>query len=202
MDCSSLSCIYILYTKENGKEDVISMDPYYYSPYMYSYDYMLPSNPMDPPPILSNNPSTINVVLRKELTGYPNYGNPSGNADILYTDTRGVWTFDLPFSPIFLQLLDSGAQLVISAALDDHYDVPENRYSARIVVNGEVVHTGRLPLVHGRPSGQMFNNWRLLVFNVPNLRRNNRITIINTSNTGIDDWIGFDYMELRATIRA
>ena len=55
--------------------------------------------PDDPPPRLSNNRVTANVVLFKELTAYPNYGNPSRNADILYTGNVGTWTFD---SPAFL----------------------------------------------------------------------------------------------------
>jgi len=149
----------------------------------------------DPPPVLSNNPAVTTVVLFKELTGYPNYGNPSGNADILYTGNRGVWTFEIPaflFVPGALR-----AQLAIRAVLDDHSNVPVDRYSARITVNGTVVHTGRLPLEHGRPAGGKFTNWSLLTFNVPNIRRINRVVIVNTSNTGPDDWIGLDWMEMR-----
>ncbi len=149
----------------------------------------------DPPPLLSNNPATATIVLFKELTAYPNYGNPSRNADILYTGTRGTWTFE---SPAFLFVPGNlRAQLRISAVLDDHTNVPVNRYSARITINGTVVHNGRVPLVHGMPVGGIFNNWRDLTFNVPNLRRVNRVTIENTSNTNPDDWIGLDWMELR-----
>ncbi len=153
----------------------------------------------DPPPVLSNNPTTAAVVLFKELTGYPNYGNPSGNADILYTGTRGVWTFNLP--PFFLIPGVLTAQLVIRAVLDDHYNVPESNYSATITVNGVTVHRGRIALVHGRPAGSRFNNWRSLVFNVFNLRRNNQVIIENTSNAGADDWIGLDWMEIRLSPR-
>ncbi len=149
----------------------------------------------DPPPILSDNPAITSVVLFKELTGYPNYGNPSGNADILYTGNRGVWTFQIPaylFVPGALR-----AQLAIRAVLDDHSTVPVDRYSARITINGTQVHTGRVPLEHGRPPGGRFTNWSLLTFNVSNLRRSNRIVIVNTSNTGDNDWIGLDWMEMR-----
>jgi len=149
----------------------------------------------DPPPVLSDNPAVTTVVLFKELTGYPNYGNPSGNADILYTGNRGVWNFQIPaylFVPGAL-----GAQLAIRAVLDDHSNVPADRYSARITINGTQVHTGHVPLEHGRPVGGKFTNWSLLTFNVPNLRRNNRIVIVNTSNTGNSDWIGLDWMEMR-----
>lgn len=152
------------------------------------------ARPDDPPPILSNNPASTRIVLFKELTGYPNYGNPSGNADILYTGNCGTWTFDVP---VFLAAFQNfRAQIVIRGVLDDHYDVPENRYSARITINGQTVHTGRVPLVHGRPAGSQFNNWRPLTFNI-DLRRNNRIVIVNTSNAGPNDWIGLDWMELR-----
>lgn len=153
------------------------------------------ASPGDPPPVLSNNPAIATIALFKELTGYPNYGNPSGNADILYTGNRGVWTFDVPaflFVPGNLR-----AQIFIRGVLDDHSSVPVNRYSARITINGTVVHTGAVPLEHGVPAGGRFTNWRLLTFDVSNLRRSNRVEIVNTSNTGADDWIGLDWMELR-----
>jgi hypothetical protein len=153
-----------------------------------------------PQPVLSNNPPIINISLFKELTGYPNYGNPSNNADILYTGTQGTWTFNVPAA-----LLLSGtqtAQVLVRAVLDDHLNVPVNRYSARITVNGVNVHNGPVPLEHGVPVGSRFTNWRTLTFNIGNLRRaNNRITIINTSTAGPGDWIGFDWMELRVSLR-
>lgn len=157
------------------------------------------ASPTDPPPILSNNPATASITLFKELTGFSNYGNPSGNADILYTGNRGTWTFDIPaflFVPGNLS-----AQILIRGVLDDHSNVPVNRYSARITVNGTVVHTGQVPLEHGVPAGGRFNNWRLMTFNVTNLRRNNRVVIVNTSTAGPDDWIGLDWMELRLSPR-
>ncbi len=176
--------------------------PYYpvqspYDAYQYTDDYTLrqPANA----PILSNNPVTTNIVLFKQLTGYPNYGNPSRNADILYTGTQGTWTFD---SPAFLIVPgNQRAQIVIRSVLDDHSSVPVNRYSARITINGSVVHNGPVPLQHGMPAGGMFDNWRDLTFNVPNLRRNNRVTIVNTSTAGPSDWMAFDWMELRLNPR-
>jgi hypothetical protein len=152
-------------------------------------------SPGDPPPQLSNNPVTATIVLFKELTAYPNYGNPSRNADILYTGNRGSWTFESPaflFVPGNLQ-----ARIIIRAVLDDHANVPASRYSARITINGNVVHNGRLPLEHGVPSGGIFTNWRDLSYNITNLRRTTRVTIENTSTAGADDWIAFDWMELR-----
>ncbi|MCR6544427.1 hypothetical protein [Dehalobacterium formicoaceticum] len=152
-----------------------------------------------PQPILSNqNPSRV-LVFRKELTGYPNYGNPSGNADILYTGTQGTWTFNMP--PLMAVLLNNTQriELVIRGALDDHYNVAENRYSATVTFNGQRQNVGQLPFVHGRPAGQQFTNWNELVLNInPRLARlNNRVVIRNTSNVGANDWIALDWMELR-----
>ena len=153
------------------------------------------TRPDDPPPLLSNNPATATITLFKELTAYPNYGNPSRNADILYTGNRGTWTFE---SPAFLFVPgNQRARIIIRAVLDDHSNVPINRYSARITVNGNVVHTGALPLQHGAPAGGMFTNWRELTFNISNLRRSNQVTIVNTSTAGPNDWVAFDWMELR-----
>lgn len=149
----------------------------------------------DPPPVLSNNPATATIRLFKELTAYPNYGNPSRNADILYTGTQGSWTFELPaflFVPGNLR-----TQMVIRAVLDDHANMPVNGYSARITINGNVVHNGRLALEHGVPAGGIFTNWRDLTFNITNLRRVTRVTIENTSTVGANDWIAFDWMDLR-----
>lgn len=153
----------------------------------------------DPPPILTDNSPVPTITLFKELSGYPNYGNPSGNADILYTGNRGAWTFNLP--AIIFNPGQFRAQLVIRAVLDDHSNVPVNRYSARIIINDTVVHNGRLDLRHGTPAGSRFTNWSSLTFNVPNLRRNNRIVIENTSTAGANDWIALDWMELRLSLR-
>ncbi|HEX2924757.1 MAG TPA: hypothetical protein VHP38_00615 [Ruminiclostridium sp.] len=179
--------------------------PQYYpvqAPYESYQDmdlYNSADRPGDPPPALSNNPATTSIVLFKELTGYPNYGNPSGNADILYTGTTGNWTFD---SPAFIFVPgNQRARINIRAVLDDHANVPINRYSARITINGTVVLNGPVQLQHGEPAGGMFTNWTDLILNVPNLRRNNRVTIQNTSTAGPNDWIGFDWMELRLLTR-
>ncbi len=178
--------------------------PQYYPP-MSSYDideeydtYDI-SESRQPQPQLSNNPATARITLFKELTAFPNYGNPSRNADILYTGNRGTWTFD---SPAFLFVPgNQRARIVIRVVLDDHFNVPVNRYTARIIINGTVVHNGRVPAEHGTPAGGMFNNWREMNLNVPNLRRNNRVVIENTSTTGPNDWIGLDWMEMRLVPR-
>lgn len=148
----------------------------------------------DPPPILSNNRTETEIVVFKQLSGYPNYGNPSRNADILYTGNRGIWTLNVPPFLLIPGRLD--AKIIIRAVLDDHQSVPANRYSARITINGNIVHNGRLFLEHGTPAGGIFNNWSNLSFNI-SARANNRITIENTSTAGPNDWIGLDWMEMR-----
>jgi len=149
----------------------------------------------DPPPIISDNPETVKATLFKQLTGYPNYGNPSGNADILYTGNRGVWNFNRTQA---LMLIPSATHtLIIRAVLDDHKEVPVDRYSANIIVNGVQVHTGRLPLQHGVPAKSKFNNWKELEFKVPRISANTRVVIVNTSKTSPKDWIGLDWMEIR-----
>jgi len=147
-------------------------------------------------PILSNNPTETTLTLSKELTGYQNYGNPSGSIDILYKGNRGEWTFDIPQFFFIPGLLN--AQLYISAVLDDKTPpTPVRQYSATISINDRVIHRGSLPLEHGRPYGQRFTNWSTLKFDVPNLRRVNRVTITNTSTGAENDWIGLDWMEMR-----
>jgi hypothetical protein len=184
-------------------QEYMQEEQYYSQPSYGSYDDNYYSDysprPDSVPPQLSNNPVSTSIVLFKELTAYPNYGNPSRNADILYPGTRGTWTFE---SPAFL-VIPGGfrAKIIIRAVLDDHYSVAVNRYSARITVNGDVVHNGPVPLQHGSPSGTMFTNWRELTFNIRDQKRVNRVTIENTSATGPNDWIGFDWMELRVSPR-
>ncbi len=168
-------------------------------PGMYGMNYMSNIDASQLQPILSNNPATLTLALFKELTGFPNYGNPSRNADILYRGNQGVWTFEMPAFFFIPGLLS--AQLFIRAVLDDRDTTPVRQYSATIRINGRVVHRGPLPLEHGRPFGQPFVNWNTLVFDVPDIRRVNRIEITNTSTGLPDDWIGLDWMEMRFSRR-
>lgn len=188
------------YPQDNFNQEAYNQyyeDMYMFYPYN-EYSFAPPSATVLQP-ILSNRPEVVRISAFKELTGYPNYGNPSGNADILYTGNTGQWTFSVV--PFLFVPGNLRAQLVIRAVLDDHSAVPENRYSATISVNGIVVHRGRVPLQHGRPAGQRFTNWSELTFNIPRLQRNNTVQIVNTSNTGESDWIGLDWMEIRLAPR-
>lgn len=193
------------YSQNPNDGDQNQYVPTQYNPYdINSYDDQFTAVPEemapdDPPPLISNNPVVTNIVLVKQMTAYPNYGNPSRNADILYTGNTGNWTFE---SPAFIFVPGrQRAQLTIRAVLDDHSNVPVNLYSARITINGDVVHNGSVPLEHGTPVGGIFTNWRNLTFNINNPRRSNRITIVNTSSAGPNDWIGIDWMEMRLSIR-
>lgn len=146
-------------------------------------------------PLISKQTASLNITLVKQLSAYPNYGNPVKSADILYTGNKGAWDIDVPEF-----LLVSGSlkgRLIIRAALDDHVGVAASRYGARIYINGSLVHRGRLPLEHGAPVGGIFTNWKELSFNLHNLQKENKIVIENFSDCGIKDWIGFDRMELR-----
>jgi hypothetical protein len=152
-----------------------------------------------PQPIVTNPTPTTSIILRKELTGYPNYGNPSRNADILYTGTEATYTFNIP--PFLFIPGQLNAFLIFRGVLDDHYNVSENLYTASINVNGREAFSGRVPFVHGRPAGTVFENWNNLRVNVTNFRRNNTIRIRNTSRAGSSDWIGLDWIEMRLTPR-
>jgi hypothetical protein len=146
-------------------------------------------------PYLSDNLINKSILFFKELSGYPMYGNPSGNADILYTGNKGKWTFNFSnLNNIFSK--HQSVILQIQMALDDHYTVPENIYSAIISINGKIVHTGYLPLHHGIPRGENFNNWKILSFEISEFKKEFSIEITNTSKAGIHDWICIDWMQL------
>jgi hypothetical protein len=143
---------------------------------------------------ISGNPAAVNIIVRKQLTAYPNYGYGK-SADILYTGTEGTWNIEMP--QYLLMPGKTRAQVVIRACLDDHKDISVNRYFAKITFNGVAVHSGRLPLEHGLPSAGVFTNWRELTFNITNLKKDNIIVIKNLSTVGPKDWIGLDSIEIR-----
>ncbi len=148
-----------------------------------------------PSPFISKQAAALNISLIKQLGAYPNYGNPSKSADILYTGSKGAWDIEIPHF-----LLNSGslkAKLIIRAVLDDHAGVSPGSYAARIYANGALLHRGRLPLEHGTPVGNVFTNWKELSFILRTPVRENKIVIENISACGARDWIGFDRMELR-----
>jgi len=105
-----------------------------------------PSNSMntwvsDPSQTMTMGPSTL--VLRKELTGYGNYG-ADGYADVVYEASRGL---DLPGadSPSPPHPRD-----VISA--DDHPEYAIDLYGCDIWANSTCVFSGQVPANHGRRS--------------------------------------------------
>lgn len=152
--------------------------------------------PQQAKPYLSNNPIERKIVLFKELTAYPNYGNPSGNVDILYTGNQGQWRMDLPAQATISNTMSSNLTLQLRIILDDHLEVPEKYYSTSISFNKNILFDGVLRASHGTPRGGRFTNWRLLKLNIDNLRKNNIIEIRNTSRTGPMDWIAIDWMQI------
>jgi hypothetical protein len=161
----------------------------------YDEDDLKYADPKAAPPLLSNNPCKRNLILYKNLSAYPNYGNPSGNADILYTGNNGIWTFSMP--KYFLMESPIKAKLTISMCLDDHSDSPIKKYSAKINFNGTNLHSGPIPNIeHGKPKGSKFTNWLELTFEITNLRHISQLKIINTSKTNPSDWIGIDWLKL------
>lgn len=146
-------------------------------------------------PFISKQSAVLNISLIKQLSAYPNYGNPTKGADILYTGSKGVWNIEIP-----QYLLSSGnlkAKLIIRGALDDHTNVLTGSYAAKIYANGLLLHKGRIPLEHGTPKESVFTNWKELSFILRQPVNENKIVIENISTCGAKDWIGFDRMELR-----
>jgi len=144
---------------------------------------------------ISNNPEKVEISVYKELDGHKNSGSHTGKSDVLYTSTYGMWTFTVPKE--ILRLKPRKTEVVIKAVLDDHRSISTSRYAADIVVNEVSVHSGRLALQHGSPSKGPFRNWSRLTFPVRNLSIRNRVVIRNTSSTRKNDWIAFNWMELR-----
>ena len=146
-----------------------------------------------------SNPHTVvsgncasGLVLGKELSGYNNYGQNDGRADVLYSGDVGSWTFADPCGDTDV------AYLQITVALDDHYDVPVGNYELDVYVNGKRVTSGYaddLGLRHGAPYGQRFGNWQHLWVQVKPAGQY-RIDIHNRSGLPQEHWIAIDRMSL------
>ena len=152
-----------------------------------------PSKPVAPPWLTDPNPSATedgpNLILRKELYGYENYGTADGRADVLYSGETGTWSFSMVDITGGTPL-----QFVIRGVLDDHYDIASDSYSIKVTVNGAEVFGGfPTGFQHGAPFGAKFANWSTLSVGAGG---ESSVTIQNTSPIGSAHWIAFDCIEL------
>jgi hypothetical protein len=142
------------------------------------------------------------VILVKELTGYPNYGAPDNAADILYTGNSGTWNFALPLSVNLTDIQNPFYRVTMAA--DDHYGVASSLYSFSAATNGTVVYNGTAGLPHGSPFNSAFSNWvqRDFLTTLTAAPVSNILNLVNTSNTGVTDWIAVDRIELHLPLRS
>ena len=147
----------------------------------------------DPDPQIDISDSQIS--MRKELSGYPNYGVTDGKADVLYSKEENSWWFkELP-----PDLNYTHGQVTLSLVSDDHYGIEKSEYCAKILVNGNELFSGSLAsleIEHGEPYGERFNNWKLVYFPLRINSHEIKVTVINCSNLSGLDWIAIDNIKL------
>jgi subtilase family serine protease len=133
------------------------------------------------------------VVLRKELSGYPNYGAADGRADILYTGQVATWHFTLPPS-IDPQSLRH-AFFRVSLVADDH-ETDLSQYTIAVRTNSIDSFSGPAGVPHGAPVGTRFTNWVQKDYESTVTPSSYTFTLFNTSTTGSGDWLAVDSIEL------
>ena len=142
-------------------------------------------------------------VLRKDLSGFANYGAADQAADILYSTESDQWEFDMSVIPGPIM----SATAVISLVLDDHYGRPESDYVGTITLNGTEVFSGGfatdLGASHGVPGGEVFTNWRTVSFPFSILAPPTYTVAIHNNTTGpvFGDWIAIDFIEVHVLTR-
>jgi hypothetical protein len=149
----------------------------------------------DPDPTVTT--TATEVVLHKELNGFPNYGQFDSAADVLYTATFGTYHFTIP------NVVDLGSVqnpfFRASLVADDH-NTDISTYSYAVDTNGTTVATGQTGLPHGDNFGGTFTNWVQRDYGVTITSLQTTITLTNTStDTSVGDsrdWIGADWIEL------
>jgi hypothetical protein len=94
---------------------------------------------------------------------------------------------------------ESTCQLVISGALDDHYNSNGN-YDLSIAVNGQTLFndTAQKVFEHGRPYGKRFDNWSTLPLDLPgDIKKGQKLSVqFKHSGSQKQEWIAVDCMEL------
>jgi sugar lactone lactonase YvrE len=133
------------------------------------------------------------LIVHKELSGFPNYGAADGAADILNTGQAATWHFPVPASTSGL----SCAHFQVSVIADGHYGVPPSSYQFLVWVDGKLDATPPPTLPHGIPAASRFTNWVLLNYPVSVVTSPLTITLANASgSTGPGDFIAVDSIEL------
>ncbi len=145
----------------------------------------------DPEPTALFSPTEI--ILRKELSGFGNYGVQDGRADILFTGQAATWHFTLP-SLIERDRIRK-AFFQVSIVADDHNNVDLQKYNFVVWTNGLTRSESRPDIVHGSPFGSRFTNWLQVDYGT-SMEPSNTITIANTSTTSPGDWLALDWIEL------
>jgi hypothetical protein len=147
--------------------------------------------PSDPAAELES-PTPAGYILRKSLTGDPNY-----SADVMYTGQTDAWIFDIP----------SGGRMILSAtvivyALADNttYDPDKTQYSFDLWSNG-CTYDNTLPLPAASPFDPPFVNWVQMGPYPASITAGGSysVAIQNTSAAGSANWIAVQTVELHVT---
>jgi hypothetical protein len=138
------------------------------------------------------------ITLRKDLSGFGNYGAADGRADILFgSGQAATWQFALPagISPAAVE----AATFRLSLVADDHTTDPQ-LYSYRVWTNGTHVFAGPANLSHGAPNGTLFTNWVQREYASSVGAAVYTVTVQNPSVSGGGSWIAVDWIELQLTL--
>jgi hypothetical protein len=138
------------------------------------------------------------IILHKELNGYPNYGVADRAADILFSGETGTWHFTLPAGISLASIREPFFRVSIVA--DDHGS-GISPYTYSVATNTTTVAPNESGLFYGTPNGgPVFTDWVQRDYGVSITGFANTITIQNTwPHPGDGNWIGIDWIELQMT---
>lgn len=106
------------------------------------------------------------------------------------TPTRPPADVAVPDSP------EPPGELLMVAVLDDHYDIPTDRYRLTVKLDGQLVFAGPVELEHGEPSGGVFVNFGELLMPLDLSRLDEEGNELEISLSGVDPyhWLAWDYL--------
>ncbi len=146
----------------------------------------------DPAPTLQQVGNTI--ILRKELSGWPNYGVADSAADVTYNGDVAAWTFQVPDVPF------TSATVALSIVADDRTSNPIDAYYCQAWVGDDCLFGGQAPVEHGVPIDEPYTNWSELDLPATAVPGGPLVvTFANPSTMGFDAWLAIDWIELRLT---